>query len=236
MFSKKCLHCNKDFEVKWKYQINIRTYCSRKCTMLHTKVYLIAAKNKTLRKLLFQIKNNCLQCGNEYTYHRSQPLESKYCSRKCQCLGHIKKMNQRRSETSKDTPGGMLGKKHSYETKLKISLNRKGKYTGENNKNYINDRSLLKGRHARRTFHDYDYKKWRTEVYTRDNFKCKIDDDKCSGRLEAHHILPWRDYPELRYKINNGITLCHAHHPRKRSEEKRLVPTFQELVLMSVSE
>lgn len=52
----------------------------------------------------------------------------------------------------------------------------------------------------------------------------------CKGRLEAHHILSWKDYPELRYDINNGITLCHAHHPRKRDEEAELSPYFQSLV------
>jgi NUMOD3 motif-containing protein len=53
------------------------------------------------------------------------------------------------------------------------------------------------------------------------------------GRLEAHHILNWREYPELRYDINNGITLCHAHHPRKRAEEKRMVSYFTELLSVS---
>ena len=32
---------------------------------------------------------------------------------------------------------------------------------------------------------------------------------------------------------NNGITLCFAHHPRKRAEEKRLSPYFMELVSVS---
>ena len=39
--------------------------------------------------------------------------------------------------------------------------------------------------------------------------------------------------PKLRYEINNGITLYHAHHLRKRAEEKRLAPIFQELVSVS---
>lgn len=59
---------------------------------------------------------------------------------------------------------------------------------------------------------------------------CRIADVNCGGRLEAHHILGWTKYPELRYDIKNGITLCHAHHPRKRSEEAKLSPYFQKLV------
>lgn len=61
----------------------------------------------------------------------------------------------------------------------------------------------------------------------------KINNKDCEGKLEAHHILSWKDYPELRYDINNGITLCHAHHPKKRAEEKRLSPYFMELVSAS---
>ena len=80
---------------------------------------------------------------------------------------------------------------------------------------------------------DCQYREWMLAVKNRDNWKCKINNNDCSGRLESHHILNWKDYPELRYEINNGITLCHAHHPRKRAEEKRLSPYFKELVSVS---
>jgi 5-methylcytosine-specific restriction endonuclease McrA len=80
---------------------------------------------------------------------------------------------------------------------------------------------------------DSEYKKWRKNVWLLDDFKCKIDNPDCAGRIEVHHIFGWTEYPELRYKTNNGITLCHAHHPKTRAEEKRLVPYFQELVSVS---
>ena len=60
-----------------------------------------------------------------------------------------------------------------------------------------------------------EYRKWRMGVFYRDNSKCKIANQDCQGRLEAHHILGWSSHPELRYQINNGIALCQAHHPRK---------------------
>jgi hypothetical protein len=77
-----------------------------------------------------------------------------------------------------------------------------------------------------------NYKEWRKRIFKRDNYKCRMDKN-CKSYIQAHHILPWRDYPELRYEINNGITLCLAHHPRKRAEEKRLAPLFMELVSVS---
>lgn len=117
----------------------------------------------------------------------------------------------------------------SQETRDKISKTLEGKFTGENSPNWIKDRTQIRGRHER-TYHDSDYKIWRGRVYSRDGFKCRVNNKQCKGRIEAHHILAWRDYPELRYKTNNGITLCHAHHPIKRAEEKRLIPYFKKLL------
>jgi hypothetical protein len=51
---------------------------------------------------------------------------------------------------------------------------------------------------------------WRNQVLIRDNFICK----RCgfSNGLEAHHIYSYKHEPELRYDINNGITLCSDCH------------------------
>ena len=100
----------------------------------------------------------------------------------------------------------------------------------EKHPRWIDDRAKLKKYDNRRSS---AYSDWRTGVFERDNFKCRIADKNCNGVLQAHHILPWRDFVELRYEINNGITLCVAHHPRKRAEEKRLVPYFMGLVPVS---
>jgi hypothetical protein len=49
-------------------------------------------------------------------------------------------------------------------------------------------------------------KRWVKLVKKRDNYKCQI----CGSNkdIQAHHIKPYKDYPELRYDINNGITVC----------------------------
>ena len=101
---------------------------------------------------------------------------------------------------------------------------------GENNSRWIKDRSKLKKRQER---NDSAYWNWAMSVKKRDNWKCKINNEDCSGKVIAHHILSWSKYPELRYEINNGITLCQAHHPRTRAEEKRLGSLFQTLVSVS---
>lgn len=102
--------------------------------------------------------------------------------------------------------------------------------TGKNNWRWISDRTKLIKKQER---NDMAYKEWRKNVWIRDNWKCKINNENCNGRLESHHILNWINYPELRYEVNNGITLCQAHHPKKRAEEKRLILNFQGLVSVS---
>jgi hypothetical protein len=77
------------------------------------------------------------------------------------------------------------------------------------------------------------YLKWMTEVKERDNKRCRIKNQDCNGRLEAHHILDWVNHPELRYEITNGITLCRFHHPKGRDEEKRWADALQKLVSAS---
>lgn len=104
------------------------------------------------------------------------------------------------------------------------------KRSGKNHWKWIEDKSLLKLDSSNGERRSSAYSFWRREVYKRDNFKCKIDNQDCNGRIEAHHILGFTNYPELRYNINNGITLCHFHHPRKRIDEEKLIPTFQSMV------
>lgn len=93
--------------------------------------------------------------------------------------------------------------------------------------NWIVDRSLIKRQDER---NNPEYKQWRLSVYKRDEYRCKISNQDCYGKIVAHHILSWREYPELRHDINNGVTLCHFHHPKKRDDEKRLSNLFSELI------
>jgi hypothetical protein len=74
------------------------------------------------------------------------------------------------------------------------------------------------------------YQAWVRAIKIRDNYTCRLKDNNCKGQLVAHHILRWQDYPKIRYNINNGITLCRHHHPRKMEDEIKLIPLFQSLV------
>lgn len=153
------------------------------------------------------IEKKCAECGSPFIVQQYRKDEAKYCSRKCRGIAFTGK------------PSGAKGTKHPSAT-------------GEKNHRWVTDRTKLQ--HYNDDAKDrrsYAYHAWRKDVRLRDDFKCKIANPDCAGRIEVHHILGWAEHPELRYSLNNGITLCHFHHPTKRNDEIKLSPYFQGLVM-----
>ena len=136
-----------------------------------------------------------------------------------------KKMSE---ETKKKISKKNKGHLVSTETRKNISMNSIGKRTKEKSYQWIKDRTKLKKSEKKHL--DGQYREWMFSIKNRDGWKCRLFNDDCSGRLESHHIFNWIEYPELRYILTNGITLCAFHHPRGREEEKRMIPIFQELL------
>lgn len=119
----------------------------------------------------------------------------------------------------------LLGGKMSDITKKKMSIAGKGKkQTEEHKKKKAEGRRKFYDKVGRKTIvgvqirMSTEYKNWRKSVFERDNYTCvlclkksKKDDNLI---IQADHIKPFAFYPELRFDINNGRTLCLTCHKK----------------------
>ena len=157
-------------------------------------------------------KLNCPVCGMTfYSYLRSDSKVT-YCSRQCYRIG-CKNQNP---ELVRTRAVSNTGKKRTLEQRGNMSLGQKRNlvvierrrrlWLGELN-------PLWKGGKGKDYIHwnDSAYKHWRFAVFQRDSWSCQ----SCGLTgvyLTAHHMKGWSNFPELRYELNNGVTLCESCH------------------------
>lgn len=100
----------------------------------------------------------------------------------------------------------------------KLSKNRIGKNNPMFGKRPWNYKDGLGNR--RKT--DFRYWDWRRQVFNHDKNICQHCKVKLPRKkLIAHHIRPWNTFPNLRYTISNGLTLCRPCHNRIDRNIKR---------------
>lgn len=188
-----CETCGAAFISKKSCKSRLPKYCSRSCS------------NKSKEK-----DKRCFTCGVHVSW-----VNKKFCSKEC-CL--VERRGKKMTEESKKKMSIVkLGKPiphlHNVQVREKIKQSLTGRpnpnMRGEKHPNYkdggakTSERLFEMGR--------IEYKNWRKAVYERDKYTCRICGSQ-GGRLNADHIKPWSLYPDLRYDIENGRTLCVACH------------------------
>ena len=117
----------------------------------------------------------------------------------------------------------MLGRKHTIFTKGKMSVVQKRIMGSDIMRRRLSEiqrqKNLGKGKissNQKARYHGVEYKIWRDKVYARDDYTYQDCGDR-NGKgksvyLTAHHIKPLALYPELRFDVSNGQTLCLECH------------------------
>lgn len=117
------------------------------------------------------------------------------------------------------------GIKHTDEFKNAVRLRHKGKINSIKTRRKMSESKLGKSNPNWRGGISTEYqlsrssmenRLWRVAVFERDNYSCIwcnkkggwSKDEKRQIVLNADHIKPFRWYPELRFAIDNGRTLC----------------------------
>lgn len=126
--------------------------------------------------------------------------------------------HKRKLSEAKKGNKNALGYKHTEEARIKISQAQKG------DKSHFWKGGVTKENDKQRK--SIEYKLWRTSVFERDDYTCQ----NCGIRggngkrviLEAHHIKPFSYFPDLRYEVDNGLTLCKSCHLKETVKERRV--------------
>jgi hypothetical protein len=116
---------------------------------------------------------------------------------------HSEEQNKAKSKRQKGMNTWMKGKHHSEETRIKCSEVNKGK------RHWNWKGGLAPLNHRIRN--GIEIRLWREAVFARDNFICQKY-GIIGGKLHAHHINNFADFPELRFAIDNGITFSDKAH------------------------
>ena len=169
--------------------------------------------------------SKCEICGKE-KYRR--PFELKKAKHICcrECRSELYKKYKNYDEKGLEKGHGwnkgmskakgdklIYGKLRSKETKLRISKALKGRiFTEQHKKKISKARIKLFDKIGRigKSERGYLYARWKRAICKRDDYKCQ--NCESNKKINAHHIKSWKDYPKLRFKLNNGITLCNKCH------------------------
>ena len=176
-----------------------------------------------------------LECPCGKSFYQSPSRNQKFCSRKCKSSINLIRINY---------VCKICGKKYfRYPSQIKWrgqtvacskqcrAISEIGKYTPQ----YLRDLrkiNVKRGKNSnlwtggvssinRRIRASADFKNWRTKIFERDNYTCQYCKKRGGIELHPHHIKPFAYYPELRFRVQNGVTLCKNCHKETDTYGKR---------------
>jgi hypothetical protein len=191
------------------------------------------------------INKICEYCNNPFSIRLYRQHTARFCSRQCNDLFRDKKVKRTCASCNKEfskKPSKIFGNGKSGNIGKFCCRKCYGNWIskneqGTNNRNWKGENSISKINQRVRS--SFKAKKWRQDIYLRDNFTCQECGKQGSG-LEAHHkklfiilLNEAKEYLPLMelfqavklynpmWDINNGITLCRDCHKKIHGGEEK---------------
>lgn len=197
-----CIKCSIPFKAHHKD----RKFCSQKCADAYRYV-------PKLRKGHVKI---CIYCKSDFYVSPSKKFQV-FCSEECY-IKHVKEKSFRFNciicgKEVLTQPAQM-----KYRNRKTCSIDCRSIYQTEMAEKRRIENPPTPGLLNRRIRYSKKMALWRLGVFTRDDYTCQI----CGARnghgktiiLHADHIKPFALFPELRFELSNGRTLCISCHKK----------------------
>lgn len=204
-----CLVCSTPFQPNLQQlELGHGLYCSRQCHGI------------AIRK---PVDRTCEWCGTPFVTNTARAAQrpGKYCSMPCRlaAVHALGKSGSYRRETSLplEVSCAQCGK-------AVVMIRRVKHYRRNRGVLYCSPTCSGLARRLRpepditRRWNNRRYYAWRKAVLKRDAYTCQECGYRCprlGSTLNAHHIKGWSAYPDLRYDVENGVSLCLTCHRDK---------------------
>lgn len=221
LVSVKCDYCNKEYKVEYRRYLNgrdgeIKKDCCDKCKKNKIRDVLLKKYGVSTPDQVEGAREK-VKRTNIRLYGVENPFASDMIKEKIiqTNLAKYGCMFSSQSEIVQKKRRENCLKKYGVESHMKLDKYRK-MFSGENSKFWKPDKNALDRERDRSC---QEYRKWRDGVFQRDHYRCRC----CGGRgdrkhgVQAHHILNYSSNPEVRFSLDNGITLCYQCHTKFHS-------------------
>ena len=157
---------------------------------------------------------------------KSDKLKAWWAARRATFVSPLKgkrmsvESRKKMSQAARRRKSNRLGRRHTPETRRKISQIVRERAARGKACHSFKDGKVADRRGQR---FSAEYKRWRFDVFAKDGFVCQQCGDSRGGNLQAHHVKSFSDHPELRFVVENGITICEKCHEKTHAKVGRRV-------------